>query len=143
MIRRQGSGIWHIPSIAKQVANQEYGTTPATPQLSLPVNDYRCLHALLTDLFRRYVVPQSIEGPTDEGRLSIEAGPQGRQGLRWGQQESGPKGVLQSLSQSGLTCDGKRKCNKELSTKQTKKHRLCTFYVNEKWKYYIYLNIAD
>lgn len=106
---------------------QEFGTTPTTPQLSLPVNDYRCLHALLTDLFRRYVVPQSIEGPTDEGRLSIEAGPQGRQALRRGQQESGAEGVLQSMSQSGLTCDGRQKCNKELSTKQTKKAQ--TLYI--------------
>lgn len=109
-----------IPSITKQVTNQEYGTTPTTPQLSLPINDYRCLHALLTDLFRRYVVPQSIEGPTDEGRLSIKVGPQGRQALWWGRQESGPKGVLQSLSQSGLTCDGRRKYNKKFCTKQTK-----------------------
>lgn len=107
-----------VPSIAKQVTNQENSTTPVTSQLSLPVNDDRCLHALLDDLFRCYVVPQSVEGPTDEGRLLIKAGPQGRQALGRGQQKSGPQSILQRLSQSGLTCDAKRK---ELPHKQRRK----------------------
>lgn len=91
---------------------QENFTTPATSQLSLPVNDDRCLHALLSYLLCCDVVPQSVEGPADEGRLLIKAGPRGGQALGRRPQESGPQSIPQRLSQSGLTCDGKREGGK-------------------------------
>lgn len=93
-------------SVTKQAIYQENFTTS---QLFLPVNDDRRLHALLDDLFRCDVVPQSVEGSTDEGRLLIKAGPEGGQALGRGPQKSGPQSILQRFSQSGLTCDGKRK----------------------------------
>lgn len=89
-----------------------------TSQPSLPVDDDGCLRALLADLFRCDVVPQSVEGPTNDGRLLIKAGPKEGQALGRGPQKSGPQSVPQRLSQSGLTCDGKRK---ELPSKQRRK----------------------
>lgn len=115
--------LWNVsivPSLTKQVTTQANFTTPATSQLSLPVNDDRCLHALLAYLLCCDVVPQSVEGPADEGRLPIKAGPQGGQALGRGPQKSGPQSIPQRLSQSGLTCDGKEG-REERVTSQTKK----------------------
>lgn len=95
-----------VLSFIKQVTNQENFTAP---QLSLPVNDDRCLHALLAHFLSCDVVPQSVEGPADEGRLPIKAGPQGGQTLGRGLQEGGSKSISERLSQRGLTCDGGRK----------------------------------
>lgn len=92
--------------IVTRVTSGRCGAIPTTSPPSLPVNDYRCLHGLLMDFLHCYVVPQGIKGPSDEGRLSIKEGPQGRQALRRGPQESGPEGVLQRLCQSGLTWNG-------------------------------------
>lgn len=107
---RMVAGLRYVPvtCLAAQVTSGRCGAVAATSPLSLPVNDYRCLHGLLMDSLHCYVVPQGIKGPSDEGRLSIKEGPEGRQALRRGQQESGPEGVLQRLRQSGLTCNGNR-----------------------------------
>lgn len=70
----------------KKVNKQANFTPPATTRLSLPVNDDRCLHALLDYLFCCDVVPQSVEGPADEGWLLIKAGPPGGQALGRGWQ---------------------------------------------------------
>lgn len=73
--------------------------------MPLPVDNDRCLHALLAYLFCCDVVPQSVEGPADEGGFLIKAGPPGGQALWWGPEESGPQRIPQRLSQRGLTCN--------------------------------------
>lgn len=97
-----------VPSDSKQVTKLANVTTPVTSQLSLPVNDDRCLHTLLAYLYCCDVVPQSVESPADEGRLPIKAGPHGGQAMGRGPQKRGPESIPQRLSQSCLTYEGKR-----------------------------------
>lgn len=78
--------VFHTSLQKKKVINQENFTPPATTQLSLPINYDRCLHGLLAYLFCCDVVPQSVEGPADEGWLLIKAGPPGGQALGRGWQ---------------------------------------------------------
>ncbi len=119
-----------VPSNIKQVTKQANFTTSGTSQPPLPVNDDRRLHALSADLFCRDVVPQSVEGPADEGRLPIKAGPPGGQALGRRPQKSGPQSIPQRLSQSGLTCDGKKKGEKSSQTK--KRRQLGKFSANKR-----------
>lgn len=66
--------------LSSLAARWNSNTTPVT---HLPVNNHRGLGRFLTDLIRCDVVPQSIEGPADEGRLLVEALPERGQALRW------------------------------------------------------------
>lgn len=66
-------GLWDVCILAAQVTSARCGAV-LTP-LSLPVNDYRCLHGLLMDCLHCDVVAQGVKGPSDEGRLSIKEGP--------------------------------------------------------------------
>lgn len=87
----------------KRKGKKRHSPPPTTSQLSLPVNDDRCLHAFLGYLLCRDVVPQSVEGSTDERRLLIKEGSPRGQALRRGSQECGPERVPQRLGQRGLT----------------------------------------
>lgn len=95
-------------SVTQLVTKQASFTKATQFQTPLPVNNDRCLHALLAYLFPCGVVPQSIVGPADEGRLLIKAGPEGGQGPGRGQQESRPQRVPQRFRQRGFTCGGTR-----------------------------------
>lgn len=84
---------------------------PTTHQLSLPVNNDRRLHAFLGYLLCRDVVPQSVEGSTDERRLPIKEGSPRGQAVGRGSQECGPKSLPQRLGQSGLPCERRKDKN--------------------------------
>lgn len=98
-----------------------------TSQLPSPVNNDGPLHALLAHLLCCDVVPKSVEGPPDEGRLLIKTGPPRGQALGRGAQKSGPQSVPQRFSQSSLTCDGEKKRGKNQLTNKEETKRLGKF----------------